>query len=237
MGAYLICANPVQGNVAPMLAAAGVRRINVSLDTLDEATFQRIARRPGLDSVLTGISAAQRAGFRQIRLNAVAIRGITDSEIVPLARFAREHDCELRFIEFMPLDGDRNWDSSQVLTGADLRGLIEANHPLEELEREPSATARVFRFADGQGEIGFISPVSEPFCSDCNRLRLTADGNLRTCLFSLNETALREPMRNGASDTDLEDLIRMAVRGKELRHRINEIGFRQPGRTMSSIGG
>ena len=115
--------------------------------------------------------------------------------------------------------------------------MIEASYPLVEVEREPSATARVFRFADGKGEIGFINPVSEPFCSDCNRLRMTADGNLRTCLFSLNETGLRDPMRDGASDEDLEVLIREAVRGKELRHHISEIGFKQPERTMSSIGG
>ena len=223
---------------ADALAAAGLDRINVSIDSLQRDRFFQLTRRDSLAQVLEGLSAiAAHPQVRPVKVNAVAIRGFTEDEVGRFCELARTTDYQVRFIEFMPLDGDRNWDSSQVLTGADLRGLIEANHPLEELEREPSATARVFRFADGQGEIGFISPVSEPFCSDCNRLRLTADGNLRTCLFSLNETALREPMRNGASDTDLEDLIRMAVRGKELRHRINEIGFRQPGRTMSSIGG
>ena len=220
------------------LAAAGLDRINVSIDSLQRDRFFQLTRRDSLAQVLAGLSAI--SAYPQIgpvKVNAVAIRGFTEEEVGRFCELARTTDYQVRFIEFMPLDGDRNWDSSQVLTGAELRDLIEASHPLVELEREHSATARVFRFADGQGEIGFISPVSEPFCSDCNRLRLTADGNLRTCLFSLNETGLRVPMRNGASDDELVDLIRSAVRGKELRHRINEIGFRQPDRTMSSIGG
>jgi GTP 3',8-cyclase len=137
----------------------------------------------------------------------------------------------------MPLDGDRAWEPDAVLTGAELRELIEQRHPLEELPREPHATARVYRFADGQGEIGFISPVSEPFCGDCNRIRLTADGKLRTCLFSVHETDLREPLRTGATDADLERILRDAVWRKELKHRVNEPGFRPPPRTMSAIGG
>ena len=143
----------------------------------------------------------------------------------------------MRFIEFMPLDGDHSWSRDQVLTGEELRAIIDRVHPLEEAPREPHATARVFRFADGQGEIGFINPVSEPFCADCNRIRLTADGKLRTCLFSLHETDLREPLRTGASDSDLESVIREAVWRKELKHRVGEPGFRQPPRTMSAIGG
>ena len=127
----------------------------------------------------------------------MAIRGFTEEEALPFAEFAREHDFQVRFIEFMPLDGDHAWSADQVLTGEELREIIHAVHPLEELPREPSATARVFRFADGQGEIGFVNPVSEPFCADCNRIRLTADGKLRTCLFSLHETDLREPLRAG----------------------------------------
>jgi cyclic pyranopterin phosphate synthase len=143
----------------------------------------------------------------------------------------------VRFIEFMPLDGDQAWEPDAVLTGAELRAIIDAVHPLEEIPREPSSTARVYRFADGRGEIGFVNPVSEPFCDDCNRIRLTADGMLRTCLFSLHETDLRAPLRAGASDDELEAIVREAVWRKELKHRVNEPGFRQPARTMSRIGG
>jgi cyclic pyranopterin phosphate synthase len=143
----------------------------------------------------------------------------------------------VRFIEFMPLDADHAWSQDQVLTGEELRAIIDAVYPLVELPREPSATARVFRFRDGGGEIGFINPVSEPFCSDCNRVRLTADGKLRTCLFSVNETDLREPLRTGANDDEIAALIRDAVWRKELKHRVGEKGFRQPPRTMSAIGG
>ena len=143
----------------------------------------------------------------------------------------------MRFIEFMPLDGDHAWRPEQVLTGAEIRAAIDALHPLEPEPRDPHATARVYRFADGRGKIGFINPVSEPFCGDCNRIRLTADGKLRTCLFSLNETDLRGPLRAGASDDELEQTIRDAVWRKELKHRVNEPGFVQPARTMSAIGG
>jgi cyclic pyranopterin phosphate synthase len=143
----------------------------------------------------------------------------------------------VRFIEFMPLDGDRAWTPDVVLTGREIREQIERRHPLEELPREPHATARVFRFADGRGEIGFISPVSEPFCADCNRIRLTADGRLRTCLFSMHETDLRGPLRAGADDAELEEIVRDAVWRKELKHHVNEPGFRPPPRTMSRIGG
>ena len=220
------------------LVSAGLDRINVSIDSLQRDRFFKLTRRDSLAQVLEGLAAiAAHPEIRPVKVNAVAIRGFTEDEVGRFCELARTTDYQVRFIEFMPLDGDRNWDSSQVLTGGELRTLIEANHPLVEVERETSATARVFRFADGKGEIGFINPVSEPFCSDCNRLRLTADGNLRTCLFSLNETNLRDPMREGATDQDLEALVRQAVRGKELRHHIDEIGFEQPARTMSSIGG
>lgn len=137
----------------------------------------------------------------------------------------------------MPLDADRAWTPDAVLTGAELRELIGAVYPLEELPRERSATARVYRFRDGRGEIGFIDPVSEPFCADCNRIRLTPEGKLRTCLFSLHETDLREPLRGGAGDAELETIVREAVWRKELKHRVGEPGFRQPVRTMSLIGG
>jgi cyclic pyranopterin phosphate synthase len=170
-------------------------------------------------------------------VNAVAMRDFTEREAIPFADFARSTAFQVRFIEFMPLDADHAWAADRVLTGEELRRMIDAVHPLEELPREPSATARVFRFRDGRGEIGFINPVSEPFCSDCNRIRLTAEGKLRTCLFSMHETDLREPLRSGASDADLEHLIRDAVWRKELKHHVGEPGFRQPPRTMSAIGG
>jgi cyclic pyranopterin phosphate synthase len=137
----------------------------------------------------------------------------------------------------MPLDADHAWTPDSVLSGAEVRAIVESEYPLEAAPREPHATARVYRFADGRGSIGFINPVSEPFCGDCNRIRLTADGRLRTCLFSLNETDLRTPLRAGASDADLEEIVRAAVWRKELKHRVNEPGFVQPARTMSAIGG
>jgi cyclic pyranopterin phosphate synthase len=191
-----------------------------------------------MDRVLEGLDAAMAEGrFRKVKVNAVAIRGFTEEELPRFCELARTTGCQVRFIEFMPLDGDRSWDPSQVLSGAELRALIAEHHELVEVEREPSATARVYRFADGVGEIGFINPVSEPFCSDCNRLRLTAEGKLRTCLFSNRETDLRDPLRSGAEDEQVEAVIRQAVLGKELRHRISESDFRQPDRTMSAIGG
>jgi cyclic pyranopterin phosphate synthase len=173
-----------------------------------------------------------------IKLNAVALRDFTEQEALPFAAFAKEHPFEVRFIEFMPLDADHTWTPEQVLTGAEIRAIIEREYPLEPIERERSATAVTYRFADGgKGRLGFINPVSQPFCSDCDRIRLTADGKLRTCLFSLNETNLREPLRAGADDGELEALIRDAIWRKELKHHVNEPGFIQPLRPMSSIGG
>ena len=223
---------------ADALADAGIDRVNVSIDSLQRDRFFEITRRDSLPQVLRGLDAvARRPELRPVKVNAVAIRGFTEQEALPFARFAREHDFQVRFIEFMPLDADHAWSEDQVLTGDELREIIHAVHPLEELPREPSATARVFRFLDGSGEIGFVNPVSEPFCSDCNRVRLTADGKLRTCLFSVNETDLREPLRTGASDDQVAELIRNAVWRKELKHHVGEKGFRQPPRSMSAIGG
>jgi len=223
---------------ADALAAAGLRRVNVSLDSLQRDRFFELTRRDSLPQVLRGLDAIARfPEIRPIKVNAVALRGFTEAEALPFARFARETDFQVRFIEFMPLDADHAWTADAVLTGDEVRALIERAYPMEELPREPSATARVFRFRDGRGEIGFVNPVSEPFCSDCNRLRLTADGKLRTCLFSLHETDLREPLRAGASDADLEQIVRAAVWRKELKHHVGEPGFRQPPRTMSAIGG
>ena len=223
---------------AAALVDAGANRFNVSVDSLQRDRFYELTRRDALDQVLRGL--ARLAEFPQahpIKVNAVAIRGFTEDEVPAFVALAREGVYEVRFIEFMPLDADHRWTSDQVLTGAELHALIEALHPLEPLQREPSATARVYRFADGRGRIGLINPVSEPFCGDCNRIRLTADGRLRTCLFSLNETDLRGPLRDGADDAEIEQIIRDAVWRKELKHHIGEPGFIQPARTMSAIGG
>jgi cyclic pyranopterin phosphate synthase len=223
---------------AEALVRAGADRFNVSLDSLQRDRFYALTRRDALDRVLRGLEAL--AGFPEahpIKINAVAMRGFTEQEVIPFAELARSSGYQVRFIEFMPLDGDRAWSPEQVLSGAEIREAIEAVYPLEPEPREPSSTARVYRFADGRGRIGFINPVSEPFCADCNRIRLTADGRLRTCLFSLNETDLRGPLREGADDQELERIIRRAVWRKELKHHVGEPGFIQPDRTMSAIGG
>jgi GTP 3',8-cyclase len=223
---------------AAALVQAGVNRFNVSVDSLQRDRFYALTRRDALPQVLRGLEAlGQHPEAFPIKLNAVAIRDFTEDEALPFAEFARSHPYDVRFIEFMPLDADHAWTADQVLTGDEIRAAIEAVYPLEPLPREPSATARVYRFTDGAGTIGFINPVSEPFCGDCNRIRLTCDGRLRTCLFSLNETDLRTPLRDGADDDELERIVREAVWRKELKHHIGERGFIQPARTMSAIGG
>ena len=220
------------------LVAAGLRRVNVSLDSLAPDRFFQLTRRDSLAQVLEGLEAAQRhPELRPIKVNVVALRDFTEDEVVRFAEFARTRPFVVRFIEFMPLDADRAWTSDKVLPNAEIRDMIDAVYPLEAVGRERHGTSRRWRFADGQGEIGFISPVSEPFCGDCNRIRLTAEGMLRTCLFSLHETDLREPLRAGASDSELEAIVRDAVWRKELKHHIGDEGFRQPARTMSRIGG
>jgi cyclic pyranopterin phosphate synthase len=226
------------GRHADALVAAGIQRVNVSIDSLARDRFFRMTRRDALPRVLAGLEAiAAHPEVRPVKVNAVAMRDFTEDEVLRFCDLARSTDYQVRFIEFMPLDGDRAWEPDAVLTGAEIRAIAAAAHPLEELPREPHSTARVFRFCDGRGEIGFVSPVSEPFCADCNRIRLTADGKLRTCLFSMHETDLREPLRAGASDAELEAVVRDAVWRKELKHRVNEPGFRPPARTMSAIGG
>ena len=223
---------------AAALVEAGINRVNVSIDSLQRDRFFQITRRDSLPQVLRGLEAlAEHPEVHPIKVNAVAMRGFTEEEAIPFAEFARSTAFQVRFIEFMPLDGDHKWTPDSVLTGEELRQIIHAVYPIEELPREPSATARVFRFVDGRGEIGFINPVSEPFCADCNRVRITAEGKLRTCLFSLHETDLREPLRSGADEAELEHVIRDAVWRKELKHHVGEPGFRQPPRTMSAIGG
>jgi GTP 3',8-cyclase len=220
------------------LAAAGLRRVNVSLDSLSADRFFQLTRRDSLGQVLEGLEAAQRhPQLRPIKVNVVALRDFTEDEVLRFAEFARTNPYEVRFIEFMPLDADHAWTRDKVLPNAEIRDLIDAVHPLQPVGRERHGTARRYRFADGQGEIGFISPVSEPFCGDCNRIRITAEGMLRTCLFSMHETDLREPLRAGATDAELEEIVRDAVWRKELKHHINDPGFVQPVRTMSRIGG
>jgi cyclic pyranopterin phosphate synthase len=224
---------------AAPLVEAGLKRLNVSLDTLDHVRFAEITRRDALDKVLRGLEAAeQHPELRPIKVNCVAIKGFTETEVPALAELARRKPYVVRFIEFMPLDADMAWRGDQVLTGGEIRAIIEAEHgPLVEIPAKASSTARRFAFADGEGEIGFVNPVSEPFCSSCDRIRVTADGQLRTCLFSRREWDLKTPIRDGSSDLELADAIRFAVRHKELKHRVNEPGFVRASRSMSQIGG
>jgi GTP 3',8-cyclase len=225
--------------LAGPLVAAGLQRLNVSLDTLNHVRFAEITRRDALDAVLRGLEEAERyPELRPIKVNCVAVKGFTETEVPALAELARRKPYVVRFIEFMPLDADEAWREDDVLTGAEIRAIIEAHHgPLEELPAKASSTARRYRFADGAGEVGFVNPVSEPFCSSCDRIRLTADGQLRTCLFSRREWDLKTPLRDGASDDELTELLRWAVRHKELKHKINDAGFVRASRSMSQIGG
>ncbi|HZZ28967.1 MAG TPA: GTP 3',8-cyclase MoaA [Pirellulales bacterium] len=224
---------------AGALRAAGLQRLNISLDALSEAAFQQIARRKGLQRVLDGIYAAQQAGFRNIRLNAVSIRGITEEEIVPLACFARQQKLELRFIEYMPLDAEHHWNHDQLLSGAEVREIIEREvgnlEPLPVVD--PSQPATDFRYVDEGGRVGFINPVSEPFCGSCNRLRLTAEGQVRNCLFSTIEWDARALLRRGAGDEELVALVAACVQAKKPGHGIDTPDFVQPQRAMYQIGG
>ena len=225
--------------LARPLVEAGLQRLNVSLDSLNHVRFAEITRRDALDSVLRGLEEAERyQELRPIKVNCVAVKGFTETEVPALAELARRKPYVVRFIEFMPLDADEAWREDDVLTGAEIRAIIEAEHgPLVEVPAKASSTARRFRFADGVGELGFVNPVSEPFCSSCDRVRVTADGQLRTCLFSRREWDLKTPLRDGAGDDELVDLLRFAVRHKELKHRINDPGFVRASRSMSQIGG
>jgi len=219
------------------LVAAGMDRINISLDSLDRGKFERITRTKTFDQVIAGIDAAQASRLRPVKVNAVLVRGINDDEVEAFAQFARDRDLTMRFIEFMPLDADRSWTRDMVVTGAEVHGRISARWPLVSVVHERSETARKYRFADGRGEIGLISPVSQPFCGHCSRIRMTADGKLRTCLFSKEDHDLRYLLRGGATDREIGDEIIAIVANKEKGHRINEPGFVPPSRTMVSIGG
>ncbi len=219
------------------LVAAGMDRINISLDSLDREKFERITRTKSFDKVIAGIDAAQASKLRPVKVNAVLVRGINDDEVEAFAEFARERDLIMRFIEFMPLDADRTWTRDIVVTGAEVHRRISARWPLVPVVHERSETARKFRFADDRGEIGLISPVSQPFCGFCSRIRLTADGKLRTCLFSKEDHDLKSLLRGGATDREIGDEIVSLVAEKEKGHRINEPGFVPPSRTMVFIGG
>jgi cyclic pyranopterin phosphate synthase len=219
------------------LVAAGLNRINISLDSLDRAKFERITRTRTFDQVMAGIDAAQASPLRPVKVNAVLVRGVNDDEVEAFAEFARDRDLIMRFIEFMPLDADHTWKREMVVTADEIHRRISARWPLVQVVHERSETARKFRFADGRGEIGLIAPVSQPFCGHCSRIRLTADGKLRTCLFSKDDHDLKPLLRGGDSDREIGDAIISIVMQKEKGHRINEPDFVPPSRTMVFIGG
>jgi cyclic pyranopterin phosphate synthase len=223
--------------MARPLAEAGLDRVTVSCDSLLRHRFAEMTRRDALESVMQGLRAAEAAGLTPIKLNCVVIAGTNDDEVVDFATFARESGYEVRFIEYMPLDAEQQWERDKVVPSARILETIGRVYPLvaEGDDNEPAVT---YRFADGApGALGVISSVTEPFCESCNRLRLTTEGELRACLFAMEETDLRGPLRSGATDEDVEALIRAAVRSKWAGHRINHSDFQRPARSMSMIGG
>ena len=224
---------------AQALWDAGLRRINVSLDTMDPARFQQLTRRTGFEQVIEGILAAKAAGFDPVKINAVAIRGTTEPDVVPLAQFARRHGLELRFIEYMPLDAGHQWERAKVLFAADILELLRLGvGPLRPVaDQDPRAPALDYEYDDGGGRVGFIASISRPFCMSCNRLRLTSDGKLRHCLFALEETDIRALLRGGASDAAIAGAVRDCVAAKWEGHEINTARFIQPERLMHAIGG
>lgn len=224
---------------AQALRDGGLDRLNVSLDTVDPTMFEKITRRKGLDKVLAGLAAAREVGFKRIRINAVAITGISETEIVPLARFAKENDLELRFIEFMPLDGDEAWESDQVLSGNRVRDMIHTEvGSISPVDRtDPSQPAVDYAYQDGSGRVGFINSVSEPFCGDCNRMRVTAEGKFRNCLFSGAEWDVRELLRSEADDQAIEATIRECIAAKKAGHGSDDGRFLRPEKAMYQIGG
>ena len=226
------------GRKGRALKAAGLKRVSFSMDSVDRANFQRMTGRDGLKEVREAIRLAQDLGLNPVKVNAVIIRGINDHEVEALAEFARDRRVSFRFIEFMPLDSSRAWLKEMVVPGREILDRLRAKFKLvPATPATPSETARRWVFADGRGEIGIIAPVSEPFCGHCNRVRLTADGKIRTCLFSLQEHDIKSMLRGGAPDASMIDRIREIVWQKEARHHIGEPEFVQPQRTMSCIGG
>jgi cyclic pyranopterin phosphate synthase len=224
---------------AASLYRAGLRRLNVHLDTLDRARFQRITRRDALAPTLRGLMQARATGFAPIKINAVALKGLTEPDVAPLAHFGREYGFEVRFIEVMPLDGQGLWDRCQVLTMDEILVILRREvGPLEPAaEADPRAPELRYRYLDGRGTAGFIASVSRPFCLNCNRIRLTADGKLRYCLFALEETDVKGLLRGGASDGQIAEALRETVRRKWLGHEINSARFVAPPRAMYAIGG
>jgi cyclic pyranopterin phosphate synthase len=222
---------------AQALHDAGLRRINISLDTLDPGRFREVARRDGLEKVIAGILAAKKAGFEPVKVNAVSMRGLTEHEVVPLARFAREHGLEMRFIEYMPIGAD-HWERDKVYFAHEILEQLESVAPLVPAEDyDPRAPAMEFRYTDGGGRVGIIASVSRPFCLRCNRVRLTADGKLRNCLFALDEVDVKTLLRGGAADEAIAAAIRRNVADKWEGHEINTARFIKPLRTMHAIGG
>ena len=221
------------------LVAAGLGRVNVSIDSLDPDRFEQITRRRDLDRALAGLAACERhESLRPIKVNAVALRGVSEPDVLPLAELARRRPYIVRFIEVMPLDAPRTWTRDAVLSGDELRRMIGVRWALEPLDRErPAAPATRWRYADGAGELQFVSSVTEPFCASCDRLRITADGQLRTCLFAESETDLRGPLRAGADDAEIERIVREAVLAKGPGHGMADPEWTYTGRPMSLIGG
>jgi cyclic pyranopterin phosphate synthase len=224
-------------NLAHELRDAGLRRVNISLDTLDREKFERMTRRDELPRVLEGIEAAKAAGFHPVKMNAVVERGVNDDEVVALARFGRERGVEVRFIEFMPLDATGHWMNDKVVGQDEIVAAIHEVFPLEEVPARGAAPANTWRYLDGAGTVGVIPSVTKPFCGDCDRVRLTADGQFRTCLFATTEFDFRRLMRDGATDDELAAEIQRAVGTKWAGHQINQVTFVRPRRTMSQIGG
>ena len=224
--------------MAGELRAAGLKRVNVSVDTLRAERFAAIARRDRLGEVMGGLEAAKRHGFAPIKINAVLMRGFNEDEAVPLAAWGREHGYEVRFIEWMPLDQQRSWSREKLVPAAEILEAIDRAFPIEPAPgQDPSAPATLYRYRDGGGRVGVIASVTRPFCGHCDRIRLTADGQIRTCLFSLKEYDFRRAMRGGASDEEIAGLLRAAVLRKEPGHLINSPFYEQPARGMSAIGG
>jgi cyclic pyranopterin phosphate synthase len=243
---------------AEALRSAGLRRLNISLDALDPEVFRKVTRREGYERVLAGIEAARRAGFSPIKLNAVSVRGLTEDQIIPFGQLARETDTVVRFIEFMPLDADSQWQRDKVLfaheiverlerefgpliavgkSSQTITSRLDETSSLSILQPTSNAPAQDFEFADGRGRIGLIASVSQPFCHSCNRFRITADGRLRNCLFSHDETDIRVMLRSNAPDSDIADAMVASIAAKAEGHEINTARFIQPDRPMYSIGG
>jgi cyclic pyranopterin phosphate synthase len=223
---------------AQSLKDAGLKRLNVSLDALDPEKFRDVNRRDCLQSVLDGLDMARKVGFKSIKINAVAVRDFSETEIMGLIEMGRSEGFEIRFIEFMPLDSDKIWERNKVLFGHEIIDMIKENYELIPIDNSLEiGPASEYNFADGKGKVGIITAVSNPFCDHCNRIRMTADGKLRTCLFSTNETDLKELIRTGATDENIIDALNQAVLIKEPGHKINLDDFERPTRAMHAIGG